>query len=627
MADADAASVKTAETSESTHSSILGAKAAKLKEKLKSKLHHGHRDGSAEGDEYFDDDEDDDDLTGTSAGNGTEAFTPGGTKTAAQMYAEKHALDNGAVVAGSRTVDGNGQVVVSTATVRGPDGSIRTVPSAPGTPQNPPTPGKAASTRSHSGSTSLPATQSNWQRRAEFHNLFEGQVDDEEHLVSDYTCAWAKDILRHGRIYVGAQHVAFICTIIGLKCNVVIAYTDIVAVEKTVTARVIPNAISITTQQGDNLTFCSFVYRDTSYDLIVDCWKGVNSSAYNEFMSDQTVEAQTDIDAGTKESPFPNETSQAVTEHTAHAATDCTGDHLKETVLDVRFPSEPEKIFNLLFHDNAFSESLFADQKLTNVKMNEWQPAAKAGMKKREISYTKPLSGSVGPSSTTCHITDEELVKDPETSFEMLSITKTPDVPSGGSFEVQTKTCLTWAGGSKGGVRMVVTTDCIWSGRSMIKGIVTSASIAGQRSYNKDLAKHIRKHIQAHPAEFGSGDVNAPEADDEIGTEATAGEVGKSEQPPPTDPLGMIGSMFSGSHMAVGFLVVANLALLLVVLLMLIFGGRGKTVKLPPRQTLSEQAEVEALQRLRQLEMSWAEFRKAVDVLSSASTGTNRRTT
>ena len=216
MADADAASVKTAETSESTHSSILGAKAAKLKEKLKSKLHHNHRDGSAEGDEYFDDDEDDDDLTGTSAGNGTEAFTPGGTKTAAQMYAEKHALDNGAVVAGSRTVDGNGQVVVSTATVRGPDGSIRTVPSAPGTPQNPPTPGKAASTRSHSGSTSLPATQSNWQRRAgmcqymrcgyfngllillptwpEFHNLFEGQVDDEEHLVSDYTCAWAKDV-------------------------------------------------------------------------------------------------------------------------------------------------------------------------------------------------------------------------------------------------------------------------------------------------------------------------------------------------------------------------------------------------------------------------------------------------
>ena len=205
-------------------------------------------------------------------------------------------------------------------------------------------------------------------------------------------------------------------------------------------------------------------------------------------MTEQTTEAKEDIEEGTKESPFPNETAQPVTEHSSHAATDCSGNHFKETVLDVRFPSEPEKIFNLLFHDDPFMESLCADQKLTSqsrcvlyiyvrpltflleLKMNQWQPAAKAGMQKREFSYVKPLSGSVGPSSTTCYITDEELVKNPDTSFEVFTITKTPDVPSGGSFEVHTKTCLTWAGGSKGGVRMVVTTDCIWSGRSMIKG-------------------------------------------------------------------------------------------------------------------------------------------------------------
>lgn len=400
------------------------------------------------------------------------------------------------------------------------------------------------------------------------------------------------------------------------------------------------------------------MYRDTSYDLIVDCWKGVNSSAYNSFMTEQTVEAQEDIDEGTNDSPFPNETSHAVTEHKSHAATECSGNHLKETVLDVRFPSEPEKIFNLLFHDDAFMESLCADQKLTSrsmctsvfqrlidladIKLNEWQEAAKAGMKKREISYTKPLSGSVGPSSTTCYIVDEELAKDPEKSFEVLSITKTPDVPSGNSFEVQTKTCLTWAGGSKGGVRMVVTTDCVWSGRSMIKGeaampgfaspalmdcegIVTSASIAGQRSYNKELARHIRKHIQAHPAEFGSTDINAPEADDEIGTEATAqGAAEKSESPPPSDALAIIGSMFSGSQATVGLLVVANVMLMLAVTLLLIFGAGSKPPKLPPRQVLSEQAEADALQRLRQLESSWADFRRAMDILSSGST--NRRT-
>ena len=110
---------------------------------------------------------------------------------------------------------------------------------------------------------------------------------------------------------------------------------------------------------------------------------------------------------------------------------------------------------------------------------------------------------------------------------------------------------------------------------------MTSASIAGQRTYNKELARHIRKHIQAHPAEFGSNDINAPEADDEIGTEATAttvNENGKGEAPPPTDPLGIIGSMFSSSHQAVGFLVVANVILLLVIFLMLIFGSGRKLV-------------------------------------------------
>lgn len=29
---------------------------------------------------------------------------------------------------------------------------------------------------------------------SEFHNLFEGKVDEEEHLVSDYACAWVKDV-------------------------------------------------------------------------------------------------------------------------------------------------------------------------------------------------------------------------------------------------------------------------------------------------------------------------------------------------------------------------------------------------------------------------------------------------
>lgn len=104
-----------------------------------------------------------------------------------------------------------------------------------------------------------------------------------------------------------------------------------------------------------------------------------------------------------------------------------------------------------------------------DLKISPWTPAAN-GLQKRTLSYIKPLSGSVGPSSATCQIAEEELYKDVDKSFEFLAITKTPEVPSGGSFQVETKTCLTWAGGAKGGCRMLVTTECVWKGRSMIKG-------------------------------------------------------------------------------------------------------------------------------------------------------------
>lgn len=178
------------------------------------------------------------------------------------------------------------------------------------------------------------------------------------------------------------------------------------------------------------------------------------------------------IEAGSPESPFPNETSASVPSSSSaakevHAATKCSGNHFKETVLDVRFPSDPEKIFKLLYKDDAFMKKICEAQKLTDLKLGGWE---EAGGKKRSFSYIKPLSGSVGPSSTKCHIADEVLAEDQENAYEVLSVTKTPDVPSGGSFEVQTKTCLTWAGGAKGGCRMLATTDVVWTGRSMIKG-------------------------------------------------------------------------------------------------------------------------------------------------------------
>ena len=111
-----------------------------------------------------------------------------------------------------------------------------------------------------------------------------------------------------------------------------------------------------------------------------------------------------------------------------------------------------------------------------DIKITPWQSG------KRTTEYTKPLSGSVGPSSAKCLFSEEILHEDPEGWYGVLTITKTPEVPSGKSFEVQTKTLITWEGGQKGGARVVATSRVEWSGRSMLKCEFAGPSRARRRA-------------------------------------------------------------------------------------------------------------------------------------------------
>lgn len=99
--------------------------------------------------------------------------------------------------------------------------------------------------------------------------------------------------------------------------------------------------------------------------------------------------------------------------------------------------------------------------------MSEWR-AAEGKNTSRTMSYIKPLNGSIGPKQTKCFITDEQEFYDPDKYITMLTMTKTPDVPSGGVFSVKTRTCFTWAGANS--TKVLVTTSVEWTGKSWVKG-------------------------------------------------------------------------------------------------------------------------------------------------------------
>lgn len=162
------------------------------------------------------------------------------------------------------------------------------------------------------------------------------------------------------------------------------------------------------------------------------------------------------------------------------------------------------------------------------------------------MSYIKPLSGAVGPKQTKCELRDETVHVDFDDWVTLLTTTRTPDVPSGGSFAIKTRTCITWAGPTSS--RVVITTAVEWSGRSFLKcefrdclsclkssypsdtftfdrstaAIIDKSCLDGQRTYSGELERAMRAYINEHRTEFLPEGIDVAEAETVAAAEAEA---------------------------------------------------------------------------------------------------------
>lgn len=399
-------------------------------------------------------------------------------------------------------------------------------------------------------------------RNADFHNLFTS-VPEDDYLIEDYGCALVREILIQGRLYVSENHVCFYANIFGWVTNIVLPFSDIVSIEKRMTAYVIPNAIQVATLHSKQ-TFASFLSRDTTYDLIVNIWKlshpgvpmgehAMEAHSDDESMDHDAIrDADHDNDKSHDDSSAQKKKSTkkklkrklGIKEHDdhdkdgtsngaggegaaaqngskisrsrspaqgngskkgPHRKTNCPCEkeknHYSTVALDTTYPTVPEKIYNLMFTSGFMKDFWTDNQKLLDLQISDWAPNAQNdNMLSRNLTYIKPLSGGFGPKQTKCHLSEENIHVDFDEYVVALTTTKTPDVPSGGSFSVKTRTCLTWAGGNV--TKLYVTCQVDWTGRSMVKGIIDRASIDGQKTYYKDLDVAIRKYIKEHASEF-----------------------------------------------------------------------------------------------------------------------------
>ncbi|KAL2911292.1 hypothetical protein HK105_209249 [Polyrhizophydium stewartii] len=116
-------------------------------------------------------------------------------------------------------------------------------------------------------------------RNRDMHELFP-ELDEDELLIEDYSCAWQKDMLLQGRLFITTQRLAFNAKIIW-SYSVTIPYDDIVSVTKKSVAGIFPNAIEVVAKSGkaSQYFFASFLTRDATLDLVTRVWIGFPNNA------------------------------------------------------------------------------------------------------------------------------------------------------------------------------------------------------------------------------------------------------------------------------------------------------------------------------------------------------------
>ena len=95
-----------------------------------------------------------------------------------------------------------------------------------------------------------------------------------EKLIDEFSCAFSKDILVQGKMYLSDHYICFNSNILGWVTNLIIPLQEVIQIEKKSTAVLFPNGMVIRTLH-QKYVFATFLSRDTTFDLITNVWHRV----------------------------------------------------------------------------------------------------------------------------------------------------------------------------------------------------------------------------------------------------------------------------------------------------------------------------------------------------------------
>uniref|UniRef100_A0AAY5EZE5 VASt domain-containing protein n=1 Tax=Electrophorus electricus TaxID=8005 RepID=A0AAY5EZE5_ELEEL len=383
------------------------------------------------------------------------------------------------------------------------------------------------------------------QKNEDFRKLFKN-LPDTERLIVDYSCALQKDILLQGRLYLSENWICFYSNIFRWETTITIPLREVTNLTKEKTAKLIPNAIQISTDQ-DKHFFTSFGARDRSYMMIFRLWQNalmdktlspkelwhIVHQCYGTELGltseDDDYVSPTNLEEGGQDSqPEPtNQTAVASSPGLGNLSSlDMTNDEELPTdpsnSSDTQEESEVEsfcadlrgrlhintvlrigvdKLHELLFSDTHFLQHLFAHYffSLSDLSVQDWQQDSSSGNSTRVLSYTIAINNPLGPKTAPvvetqtlyksssrgeCYVVDSEVI--------------TSGIPYQDYFYTIHRYCLTAI--SKQKSRLRVSSDICYRKQpwSLVKALIEKNTWSGIEEYYRHMGTHTT-HFLHHP--------------------------------------------------------------------------------------------------------------------------------
>ncbi|KRT81636.1 hypothetical protein AMK59_6039 [Oryctes borbonicus] len=192
--------------------------------------------------------------------------------------------------------------------------------------QSPEPPSPKASSKDEKNTTSKA-------RQKKFHRHFP-VVDEDEKVLNHYSCALIGDILLQGQLYITSNYFAFYSNVFGYVTKLLIPLLSVQKITKEKTARIIPNAIGITTLE-DKHVFGSLMSRDNAYRYMYDVWDRARSSAPIEPIPSRRTPSDMSDSSETKEESERDSAASEINREFPKCVPKVTSDCVDKPMLEI----------------------------------------------------------------------------------------------------------------------------------------------------------------------------------------------------------------------------------------------------------------------------------------------------